>query len=465
MSSIKPDFDFTGIGLDDIQADAATLVNELNQEQNNFPFNVFPDAMQCIVIETNECLNFPIDYISTSLLFASSVAMGNSCKLRIKNRWSVNAVLYLALVGKRGVSKSHPSSFAIKPIEDIDHKNYLEYEAQLEHYNYLNGLKKNELSEIGEEKPERPPILKQHLLSDFTIEALVNSHKYNLRGLGVYVDELATWLNNFTRYNKGSEEQFWLSNWSEKPIKTNRINRGATNIPKPFISVCGTIQPNVLKELISDKVENGFSDRLLFAFPEGLTRSKIDFDKDLSQGISESWSNIISKLLSLDFKKAELGSRGYNLLTMSQEAKAIYKEWQNLNVDKGQLPEYETTDPMQAKYDVYCFRIALILQMLFWACGEGDKETVSTRAMKGAIEVMRYFKNTACKIQFETINPLESLTKDKQQLYIALPDTFTTNEGEAIADSLNIPKRTFADFLSKQALFERLKRGLYQKLC
>ncbi len=80
------------------------------------------------------------------------------------------------------------------------------------------------------------------------------------------------WFKNFNRYNKGSEEQFWLSVWSGKAIRINRKTTEPTFIAKPFISVIGTIQPAVLNELADKRTENGFLDRLLFVAPENLKK-------------------------------------------------------------------------------------------------------------------------------------------------------------------------------------------------
>ena len=117
------------------------------------------------------------------------------------------------------------------------------------------------------------PIWEQLLVTDFTPEALIEVHKFNKNGIGVYADELASWFKNFNRYNSGSEEQFWLSVWSGKPIRINRKTSEPIFISLPFISVIGTIQPAVLKELAKDRTENGFMDRILFVIPDDLKKN------------------------------------------------------------------------------------------------------------------------------------------------------------------------------------------------
>ena len=51
-------------------------------------------------------------------------------------------------------------------------------------------LTKKDREQQGYTKPVKP-ILEQHLVTDFTPEALTDVHKFNKRGIGVYADELA----------------------------------------------------------------------------------------------------------------------------------------------------------------------------------------------------------------------------------------------------------------------------------
>ena len=265
--------------------------------QNPFPVDVFPKAVQEIITATNESLNFPIDFIGASMLYAVSVSIGNTYKVEVKKGWQEGVVLYLAIVGRAGTNKSHPFSFALKPIEVEDRINYQHYQRDLKEFEALNALTKAEKKEQGIEEIVKP-ILKQYLVTDFTPEALTEVHKFNKRGIGVYADELASWFNNFNRYNKGSEEQFWLSNWSGKPIRINRKTSEPTYIPLPFIPVAGTIQPSVLNQLADNRTENGFLDRLLFVAPENLKKECWN-EKELSTSIFDNWENIISNLLKL----------------------------------------------------------------------------------------------------------------------------------------------------------------------
>ena len=83
-------------------------------------------------------------------------------------------------------------------------------------------------------------------------------------------DELAGWFKNFNRYNKGSDEEYWLKLFNANPSFSDRKGvKNSVYISRPFISVVGTIQNGILNELAQgSRTSNGFIDRLLFVMPD-----------------------------------------------------------------------------------------------------------------------------------------------------------------------------------------------------
>ncbi|RLD40461.1 MAG: hypothetical protein DRI89_11965 [Bacteroidetes bacterium] len=442
-------------------------INNISQVKesaaNRFPTEVFPASIQEIITATNESLNYPIDFIGASILFAISVAIGNTHRIEIMKGWPENAVLYLAIVGRTGTNKSHPLSFALKPIEDRDSLKFQKYKTEKQEYDTIIGLSKKEREQQGHNEPVNPT-WEQHLVTDFTPEALTDVHKFNIRGIGVYSDELASWFKNFNRYNKGSEEQFWLSVWSGKPIRINRKTSEPTYILMPFISVAGTIQPGVLNELAKDRTENGFLDRLLFVIPDNLKKHYWS-ENELSSVIIENWQTIMTNLLDLSIVQDEMLNPQPEVLRFTPEAKKCLFDWQKEITDLCNESEDPAISAIYAKMEMYAIRLALILEMLRFACGESNKQAVGIEAVQGALKLAEYFKNSAIKVHaiVSETNPLLLLPIDKQKLYNALPDYFTTNEGVQLAESMGMPERTFKYFLKNRDFFNKPKRGEYEK--
>lgn len=434
-----------------------------SKNKNPFPVDVFPDEIQQVITATNESLNFPIDFIGASILYAVSVAVGNTHKIEVKTEWQESAVLYLSIVGNAGTNKSHPVKFALKPIEQRDDLAYQQYQRERQEYDTILNLTKTERGQQGFDQPTEPA-WQQSLVSDFTPEALTDVHKFNKRGVGVYADELASWFKNFNRYNKGSEEQFWLSVWSGAPIRINRKTSEPIYIQKPFISVVGTIQPGVLDDLASNRTENGFLDRILFVMPDGLKKPYWN-ETVLDPVITENWQTIIKSLLDMPIKYDEENKIQPEILQFTPDADQYLREWQKDLTNKTNEANDEVLSGINAKIETYAIRLALILQLIQYACGNDDKQAVGIDAVKGALKLTEYFKNTAIKVRSIILNddPLIKLPTDKQDLYTALPDDFATGEGVELAKSVGIPERTFKRFIRNKDLFDNYERGKYEK--
>lgn len=447
-----------------VQDEAAPLPAQA--KPNPFPTEVFPLPVQQIITATNESLSFPIDFIGAGLLYAASVAIGNTHRAEVKTGWTDGAVLYVALVGKPGTNKTHPLQFALKPIFTYDKAAYREYEQQRSEYEKaLNLFRNNKKKPAGEPEPQKP-VLQQILLRDTTPEALAITHKYNPRGIALYSDELAGWFKNFNRYNKGSEMEFWLSAWSGTQIAINRKSSEPIQINQPFISVGGTIQNGVLNELAKDsRTENGFCDRILFAFPDNLQKEPWN-PGQLSQEIIHNWEQIVSRLLGIELAYDNTFSPVPELMLFSPEAWQMLSNWQRDNTTECNLADNEAVGGIYAKLEIYAIRLALILELMFWACGQGSRQTIGAKSVQGALRLVEYFKNSAIKVYgiISNTNPEEQLPASKRNLLRSLPDTFTTEAALEIAQALGIPERTLKRFLKDGRFFNWMSRGEYEKL-
>lgn len=431
-----------------------------------FPYDVFPSAIQDIVKATNETLNYPIDYIGAAMLYAVSVAIGNTHKVQIKNSWIDSAVLYMAIVGRAGINKSHPLSFALSPITECDKKTYKQYERLKSEYDAIVSLSKSEREAQGYGEPIKP-LWEKFIVSDFTPESLLDVHDFNKRGLGVYSDELAGWFKNFNRYSKGSETEFWLSSWSGKSLTNDRKTSKSIQISNPFISVCGTIQNGILKELAKDnRNENGFIDRILFVLPDNLKKPYWN-ELELDSVFVDNWHKILSNIIQIPYSFDSEGNESNKILSFSSEAKSLIFAWQKENADQCNNVENEAISGVYSKLETYAIRLSLILEIMYWSCGESSKENISAKAMQGALKLVEYFKHTASKVNAIITNsePLEQLPKEKRVLYENLPNTpFEKKTGEAIAEKQGIANRTFRRMLLDTTLFTKIRHGVYEKI-
>ncbi len=436
-----------------------------NQVISSFPIDIYPEPIQRIIIALNTGLQFPVDYISASMIFAVSVAIGNSFKVEVKRGWQESSVIYLALVGRPGTNKTHPLKFALKPLLDQDETSYQSYLNQkLEYDNFKRSKNKDILP--TEDSPPVKPTLKKYIISDVTPEALANVHENNKRGIGVYVDELAGWFKNFNKYNSGSEQEFWCSNWSGSPIIIDRKTSEPSYIKQPFISVCGTIQPGILNEMAKDnRGLNGFIDRILFAMPEG-TRKEQWTEQEIDPQHITNWYTIINRLIETPAATDATAPDNQKILRFNAQAFASLSQWQKTNTFKCNETENEVLSGIYTKLEIYCIRFCLINQLLHSACSNETTEEITEVAVQGAIKLIEYFRESATSaymILYES-SPVDQLTSDKKKLYEALQAFVKTADVITKARDFGISERTARRMLSERELFRRLQHGLYEKL-
>jgi hypothetical protein len=444
---------------ENMQKEAFENMSELKPKPKvHFPIDFFPEQIQNIVNELNKKLNFPIDFAACSMLYAASVAIGNTCKLRYL--WDEKPNLFMILVGKPGTNKSHPVEFAIKPILERDAILFKEYESLIEEFEKANAqtAKADSITILSK------PVLKKHIVSDSSMEAIKVSMNNNKRGIGLWVDEIAGWLNGFKKYNSALEQ--WLSIWSGKEIIHERKNSKPFRIPDPFASVIGTIQSEIIDEIAKgNQLKNGFLDRMLFVKPQEIQRrgwNKFEGKIDAS----ENWKTIIEKILQLDFRILDTNYFS-NYLNLSPEAEQVILTWQNLSLESDKTEYGEVVEGVSAKIEIYVLRFALIIQILKWACGNGSLITIDKESAESAIALSAYFKSTAMEV-FEHVtkkHPLDLLSDYKSLIYRALFDSFYTGQGVQLASFYGMPERTFKHWLATDdKLFKRIGHGHYKKM-
>ncbi|MDL2224057.1 DUF3987 domain-containing protein [Bacteroidales bacterium OttesenSCG-928-M06] len=436
---------------------------------SDYPVQVFPHQIQDIIYATGECLNYPIDYIAASLCFVLSVGIGNTHVAKLKEGWSERAILYIALIGRPGVNKSHPLSFAFHPLFEHDAKNAVTFKKEIKEYEQLLYLSRKEREEQGISELPNEPVLKKFVVSDITPESLAFIHENNKRGICLYTDELASWFKNFNRYTKGSEEQFWLSLYNGKPIILDRRgSKNSVSVKNSFIGVIGTIQHGVLREMAKgERNQNGFLDRILFVLPNNLEKQYWS-EQHLSRHVIPTWNNLMQKLINQEYLTDDNGDIIPVELYFQEDARKRLYDWQRENTDQCNREINETLMGIYSKLEIYAIRFCLILQVARWLCGEVSKDSIDLVSVEGAIELVGYYQKTARKVQqiIASSATLEQLPSDKQRLYNALPSDFSTAEGIQVASLFSISADSFKRMLSdfKDGLLDNYKHGRYRKL-
>jgi len=437
-----------GIELEQLQNIKIDDFKKLNP--NSFPFWVFPKVLQNIVLDAVDCLNFPIDFLSSSIFFTCGLANGLATKIEITKEWTETTAMYLVIVGRAGTNKSHPLSFALKPIQTKDNYTFNQFQKEFENFD-TEGKK---------------PILKKVLTSDATVEAVAEVHNNNKKGIGVYSDELKGWISNMNKYNSGSDTEFWLSSWSGKSIVIDRKSSKPINIPQSFTSVIGSIQNKILIDVTGGKnSDNGFTDRLLFVIPKNIKKLNWS-EKEISNLTLENYSNIINRILDQKIEYDDNENLKPLIVKYTPKALLVLKNWQSMNVNRYNDIANAKFGGVYSKMETYINRFALILQLMIDACDMVNINKVDERAVNGAIEITEYFTKQAIEVKNETIKT-DTLFKDrvKQNFYNDLPASFKTSQAKEIGKEKphNLGEKYIERMLKNKQLFIKISHGCYTK--
>jgi hypothetical protein len=429
--------------------------------ENQFPIDALPKLFRDLTIDLNRSLNFPTDYTGTAILTAVATIVGTSVKIRVKNNWFEYASIYSCIIGNAGANKTHPVNTIFAPIKELDKANHDNYTSRLMDWSKWNKLPKTE----KEGTTEPPfPVLTKSVLTNFTPEVLYKRMDENLRGCTVLSDEMATFFDGMNNYSKGDQIGVYLSFWSNQSTTIDRIgNPIPLFIQNPYLSIIGGLQPRVLANSFPvQKLNNGFFQRFLFAFPDTTFKSPIN-DNELNNEIFDKYVAFIKNYYNSSNVIEEHGHINSKILNWTTEAKAFFYNWQKENCDL--VNEYSNSikGEIASKFDNHFVRLALLLQMM----ENPDSDFVELTAVKGAEKLSTYFMNCSFKVLAVIQDPAEylgTLADNKRRFYHELKESFTTSEAVVLGLIFDIQERRVKEFLKDTVLFKRIKHGFYGKI-
>ena len=450
------------------------LTNKVRMEAEDvkrigLPLDAFPQKLQDIIFEVARIEQFDMEYLTMSMLSAAATAIGNSCHIRIRGSWKSSPALYVILIGRPGQGKTPPLDYAFRPLQEHDFLMVSKFIEENKRYAELNAGNKG--NAIDTDKP----VLVQTILSDLTQEAMMRIHNDNQRGVVILVDEIMGFFNSIYRYNDSPLLAQLLTAYSGKPLKVSRCNNPVPIIiPHPCINIIGTTQTQRIGELFTkENVSSGLIDRILFLHPKNREIPKMEEnqnagsqDNDKAESAYRKWKAIIDKLLSLEPDHDEKGIIMPKVLNMNEDAYRCFAKWKNALVEKANGVEDERLiDSRMMKADSNVARLALIFQLLGWACDEIHMQYIDVRSVQAAIRMYDYlelsYQGIKSVIQTEAMPPLKKAFLDLVQ-----PD-FTTADAIKAGSEIGICESTVKKNLAKmceEQILQKTAHGVYKKL-
>lgn len=370
-----------------------------------FPVDALPGPLDSFVNAAARSMVCDASFLALPLLTALAAAIGSTRRVFLKRGWSEPAILWAAIVGESGTTKTPPFKLVVKPIRDLQGKalqahadEMRQYETALAHYEKdLAQWKRAKGDSDPPDKPEQPQAVR-YIVSDTTVEALAPILLANPRGLLLARDELAGWLGSFDRYAGGSggaDAAHWLSMHNGEILIVDR-KTGPTKticVPHAYVSVCGGIQPAILDRALGvEHRESGLLARFLLTCPP--RRPKHWTDADIDPAAEAELARLLARLYGLQPDTGDDGQPCPVYVGMTTDAKQLWVAFYNAHGAE----QVDLTGELAAawsKLEGYAARLALIVHYARWAADDPSlqhPDRIDADSMRRAVVLAEWFK-------------------------------------------------------------------------
>jgi DNA polymerase I-like protein with 3'-5' exonuclease and polymerase domains len=330
------------------------------------PVGLLPNVIERFAFEEGEITGADPSGFAMAALAVCAAALPDHTQLQVKRHdphWLEAARLWVGLIGNPSTKKTPIILRAAKPLKRLDAELWRGYLAAKACYDALSSEERKQV-----ERPKQ----RRLRLEDTTIEAAQEVLKDSPDGVLCIQDELAGWFGAMDKYaGRGATKDrgFWLQSFHGGPYALNRIARGAAMIENLSVSLLGGIQPDPIRKIAEDTVDDGLLQRLV---PIVLRRGKAGRDAPSGQAAVH-YDDLIVRLHEHPFLGAPL--------EFDDAALGIRTELEQKHLD---LMAYEAINRKLAahigKYDGLFARLCLL-----WHCIDGTEGLIIT-------------EHTACRV-------------------------------------------------------------------
>jgi hypothetical protein len=224
--------------------------------------------------------------IATLAIGACSGVIDDNWRVRLKvqDSWTQSPRLWMAVVDYPGAKKTEQLNVAKASIDKIEAELRRKHATEMARYVELVEKWEAEPKKSRGKKPE-PPARPRLTTQDATIEAisdmLKSGDEERQKKLLVVVDELASVLASFDRYNSGkggSARADWLKLYEGGPHQVDRVVRGSVFCSNWSASTVGGIQPEKLRPMMKDLSTDGLLQRFGCVYPQKPANLSVDDD-------------------------------------------------------------------------------------------------------------------------------------------------------------------------------------------
>ncbi len=332
----------------------------------SFPTGILPPILRRYVRNVAAAISCDESFIAIAALAVLAGCIGNRRRIRLKRSWAEPAVLWAVIIARSGMLKSPALAEVTRPLRrreardiEAERERFDEYECQLQQWQDTTKAERGD-------RPQPPARAGRLLVSDVTVEALVERLATSLTGLLLYRDELAGWIRGFGQYKggKGGDAQAWLEMQRAGSVFVDRKSGPTLSIRRAAVSVIGTVQPEVLRDALrGEHVANGLAARLLFVMPPEKPKRWTDADIDAAIGIG--FEGLLEKLRNLAFEPSDEDDEARPVeLPLCPDAREAFVCFYNAHAKREAEAQTDALAAAFSKLEGYAARFALIIALV-----------------------------------------------------------------------------------------------------
>jgi DNA primase catalytic core len=346
-----------------------------------------PPGLAKPITQWGEWLSIRPAVALTAVLTGSSSLhkVGTELVIHRNQNFRVPPTIYGALVSPSGQRKSPIFNNIIRqPLAKLRQEKVDAYQAAME--DYEAALEASEHSEDKGAKPEKPKDPTLYYFTNATGEAIpVQASKDPGKALLALIDELAGYFNsnNAYRSGRGSDKQDLLSYFDGSGQTILRAGGVRVDLRQIYLSIFGTIQPEVLKQHMEDCSDpDGNWARFLFV-NQPLEAAVLHDDDGMAVQISDRLTDFYRRIDQLPEMEYRLSRQAF------KRYQKIYNQLERLRVThpkSGMAAVY-------SKMEGYIGRLALNLHVL-WELDAGKQcpdEEIPLFIMEMAIQLAKFY--------------------------------------------------------------------------
>jgi hypothetical protein len=320
------------------------------------PHGLLPSVIEDFAFEQGATMGADPAGLAVAALAVCAAAVPDNVQLRVKRfgGWYEATRLWVGLVGDPSTKKTPIINQVVRPLERIDIALWHTYTAAKAEWDALDKDTK---------RATPPPPQVRVKFDDVTIEAAQEVLRDSPDGVLYHRDELSGFFGSIDKYaghrGAANDRGFWLQAYNGGPYTFDRIKRGSGRIEHLSVSVLGGIQPEPMRKLAADTVDDGLIQRLVTIMlrPGGVGR-----DEEMSKAV-ENYESLVEQLHQMQLDDVAL----------DDAAREIREEMERKHHDA--LPAIELVNKKLAahfgKYDGIFARLCLL-----WHCIENPYTTV-----------------------------------------------------------------------------------------